>query len=247
MGKFKIRYLSDEILEMMKQDLGETYSIGLHNIKIQSQSFLGRVYKPIQEQKKLFRKGWDFSKYSNSILATTYCFGLLHDILTKDRTKDHFLAYNYWHEEKARNIIVAVPSTIQIDGKTYFLGVLDQDAYENVIGAYSPGLHFASKVLVGELFTHRVPPEFIYGAYTRNRQEQEEDDVLGSVSIPQNVNFEKLSKQSYHFVKNPRHISNMDPKEQESFLKSYLLDHNISMEKLEQVQENNLTEQKNVK
>ena len=138
LNETKYTYCDYELLEKMKSDLSLDYSIATHTIFIDKNS-INQLPKHIQTKEKItqddiarniMEKGLNIREEYWDVFLTIWGYGFLKNILTNDlQRKETFIRYNYWKDTKVNNIIIAVPPKIRLDGKVYFVGVLETVAY----------------------------------------------------------------------------------------------------------------------
>ena len=226
-----MRVSVDEILETMKSDLNDEYSIGIHTIKINCNSFLKSKYKIIKTRKRRLKNG--ISPRLGDVFYTVNCLGLLSSIINNESfKKENFQAYNYWREKDVNNIIVAVPTKIIIDGVEYSVGILENESY-----LVSKGIESDNKVLIRELVDYKVPSEFIYGYYSRKATKNEDLEIQdNSIDIPRGVSLDEINKNGFVFRKNPNHISNKSSEEQSKFYKELLKENGVPLGYIKKMQ-----------
>lgn len=238
LNETKLTYCDYELLEKMRSDLSLDYSIATHNIylDITAQSQLPDSFENKEDAthediaKNIMEKGLNISENCWSVFLTIYGYGYLKRILGNDlRRKEFFIRYNYWKETKVNNIIIAVPPKIRLDGKEYFVGVLE-DSFYSLKHNFPDG----NNILNTMLLSHKIPSEFIYGSYSRNRFPNEKEQVLTL------KDFE--NKQLFQLKTNPNHISKLDENKQEIFYEKLLKETGVSKDILNAVQEKELDE-----
>lgn len=232
----KVKYCDYELLEQLSNDLSLDYSIATHNI------FLDKSNKKYLSKKIYFRepnhkdfansiikKGLVIDKAWTDIFYTVTGYGYLKNILeNKDERKNTFVTYNYWKETKVNNVIIAIPPTIRLDGKEYFIGVLENNYY-SVMRDFPKGENLLNHVLL----SYKIPSEFIYGVYSRNILEGEKEN---SVTLE---NFK--DKKVFSLMKNPHHVSKMTEQQKQNFYERLLEEKNISIELLRCIENGRLS------
>jgi hypothetical protein len=229
----KIKYYDYELLAKISNDLSLNYSIATHNILLndESKNKLPSWYhirmKAITHEdiaKNILKKGLKINDKYQNIFYTMVGYGYLKNILEdKDERKSTFLKYNYWKEKKVNNIIIAIPPTIRLDGRDYFIGVLENDYY-SIMRDFPNGNNILNTMLI----RHKIPSEFIYGYYSRDTIGDENQTIL-------QLNDFK-DKKIFRLKKNPNHISKMKESKQEEFYRNLLNETGVTKEMLSMVE-----------
>ncbi len=228
-GNGKIKYCDNELLKELMRDIPDNYSIGLHNIGI----FPKSAYNFTKQPKKVTEDKVAKSIMKNGFIATgdlsmtVTAYGYLKNILeNKDGRRDSFLTYNFWKTKKIENVIIAIPPTIRLDGKDYFIGVLENNYY-SIWRDFPPG--YDTNLLNQGLLKHKIPSEFIYGTFSRDPKdssgEKEENLVISDVT----------GKSIYSLNKNQNFIANKSSQEQEEFYKKLIDEKKVDKSILEQI------------
>lgn len=168
----KVKYYDYELLEQLSNDLSLDYSIATHSIFLDKTS-ISQLPEDFKDREKATHKdiarnimatGLTINHKYEDVFCTMWGYGFLKRILENDlKRKETFIKYNYWKETKVNNIIIAVPPKIRLDGKEYFVGVLEKNPY-SVRHDFPHGDNLLNHMLL----SHKIPSEFIYGFYSRD-------------------------------------------------------------------------------
>lgn len=200
-----VRLDSKTWIEKLSSDLPDSYQIGLHQI--------GALKEEIsQESKRMIRKNVPVT-YLRKVKSEDYCksimksglinrwddinytlmnFGSVEKIRNNFIRREQFLNYEYsdyryLEEQDLYDIIVAVPSQIEIDNEEYFLGHL----------AHSSDLKADPDMSMGKRIFNKsnIPKEFIYGYIHKH------DGIIDFKPNLQHINMKNTEEQQNFFKK----------------------------------------------
>lgn len=231
----KLTYCDYELLEKISKDLSLDYSIATHTIYLDKTS-MNQLPKNIRTKenithediaRNIMTKGLTINEKYWDVFLTIWGYGYLKRILGNDlKRKETFIKYNYWKDTKVNNIIIAVPPKIRLDGKEYFVGVLETPSY-----SVKHGFPDGCNILNTMLLSHKIPSEFIYGSYSRDTF------TFEALEVPSLESFR--DKKIFGLKTNPNHISKLDKNKQEAFYERLLKEKGVSKDILQAVEEEN--------
>lgn len=228
----KITYCDYELLEKISKDLSLDYSIATHSVFVNVTS-INHLPASLRTKEKIthedisrniMKKGLHIDEHYLDVFRTTWGYGYLKRILENDmKRKSLFIKYNYWKETRVNNIIIAIPPKIRLDGKEYFVGVLETDAY-----SIGHGFPDGNNILNSMLLAHKIPSEFIYGFYSRNAS-------VGEILFGTTLESFK-DKKVFQLETNPNHISKLSEEKQESFYQNLIVEKGVPKKMLQAVE-----------
>lgn len=167
-------YDGEGIIQKLKRDLPNNYQIGLHQIgvfgtpeskKIARQNNFFSRFRPLNQEdfcRSIMKTGLR-NRYED-LMFTVAGFGSVDEIENSLERKEEFLTYDYNKmdisldyvpKEHDYDIIVAIPSHVNINKKEYFIGYLEHGTDEK---------HKIRNEESSKLFEFKpIPKEFIYG------------------------------------------------------------------------------------